>query len=383
MMDDDAPQEAEVWQHDDDSDDESEEVIQHHSHHPGPLVSRDGCTAGRYATWLIQDANRATADELRIQKSNLNERDAATTAVVHERRRVRTQELRQSQLKAEQAVREVKNGYASRGVSQRQIAEEQRRVVSERQRAFLTSQREGAVKRHGEEQRKKTMGARSEIFEKRAMAVQKARDESRASVARTRALLKAEADAKRAGVAQVRKQTALAGLQGAGFTVEAALGRNSVLKERKAAADAVRGFVEAWERQRKKEDKVATKAAKAAHNEVMGMRNNAQKQRDRCERIRRRDANLIRQDLQRMEETRQTLVLATAQSAKAMAQTRYDLRFASDEQAEQVAASASGAQDLIISDLTLLSNRAALLKGPTAEGADGDEGNDDDAALES
>ena len=85
-----------------------EDGVLHHSHLPGPLVSRDGCTVGRYNSWLVRDQNRAQADDLRTQEALWKQRYDSSTAAYAEKRRLRTQSLRQQHTLAQHGSRDCR-----------------------------------------------------------------------------------------------------------------------------------------------------------------------------------------------------------------------------------------------------------------------------------
>ena len=107
----------------DDNDDDDAEAVQHHSHIAGPMVSRDGCTVSRFNTWLVRDINRQQAEELREQQQQLLQRHAKSTDAYVERRRLRTQALRQQHLLAElidaEAARKGREAVAVQGMRRR------------------------------------------------------------------------------------------------------------------------------------------------------------------------------------------------------------------------------------------------------------------------
>ena len=182
---------------DEDEDSEDEDAVQHHSHIPGPLVSRDGCTVGRFNAWVVRDMNRASADALREEEKALLKRDKQTTATYLDRRHRRTQELRMQHGRASEAVRGVREQCASRGVAGRSQHEGHKAELREKHQQYLEAQRKGAVKRFGEEQKKKTLNSQREAFEKRAAAALKAKAEEKARVDRARYELQREAEAKK------------------------------------------------------------------------------------------------------------------------------------------------------------------------------------------
>ena len=142
----------------------------------------------------------------------------------------------------------------------------------------------------------------------------------------------------------------------------------------------MRTLVATWELQRIRDAKAQSKAAKATHNEIWNTRKNAGERRAANAATRQKHAQGFREELKQLDEERKTTVLATAASAKAAAQHRYDMLFVPDAFAERVVASAWGAPDLTISDLKSPPKSPGASK---AEGNDDDEGDDGDAALES
>ena len=144
---------------------------------------------------------------------------------------------------------------------------------------------------------------------------------------------------------------------GGGLSIEAALGRATVLKERRDAGVAVRLLVQSWEKQRRKDEKLATKAAKESHGVVIATRKHAGQVHERMMRLRQREAEKLRTTLKELENERQTTVIAMVDNAKAAAQHVYDRRFVADALAEKVATSEWGAPDLIISQVSAANSR--------------------------
>jgi hypothetical protein len=153
----------------DDASDEgqADKTPMHHSHVAGPLVSRDGCTVGRFNAWVVHDSNRLRAAELREQDAARQKETLCLATNAAEQRRRRTTEMRLQRLAAEQAVRGVREQRASSASSHRASREQEKCALRQRRQEFVDAQRKGAIQRHGEEQRKKTLQSKREAFEKR------------------------------------------------------------------------------------------------------------------------------------------------------------------------------------------------------------------------